>query len=185
MNAIELNKLSCGQRVNFFNKEFTKFENVSEFKYANNTLALATLYVYYEPAFIDVEGNLSIEGIVEPEIYQFGLNERTTYFNQLNDPKLETYKFEYVSKFGDFTDKSTGQFYAKAVKQDDTTVYINAFGIEKDIRNLIILDELTKVKMRINSFIEELEKLEKIAEYPFGIFVRAEKMHEIINKYKK
>ena len=185
MNAIELNKLRCGERVDFFNEEYTKFEDVSQFKYAGDTLALVTLDVYYEPAFINVEGNLSIEGIIEPEIYKFGLNERTAYFNQLADPKLETFKYEYVAKFGDFTDKSTGQFYAKAQKQDDTTVYINAFGKEKNIRNLIILDELTKAKMKIKSFIEELEKLEKITEYPFGIYVRADKMFELINKYKK
>jgi hypothetical protein len=37
----------------------------------------------------------------------------------------------------------------------------------------------------LSSFIKELESLNKIAEYPFGTYVQADKLQEIINKYKK
>lgn len=185
MNAIELNNLNTSERVSFFNEKYTKFECISQFKYAGGTLALATLSVYYEPAFINVEGNLSIEGIKESDIFQFDLDERTAYFNQLADPKLNTFKFDYVTKFCNVIDKTTDQLYAKARKIDDTPVYINLSGIEKNIRDLVFLDDLGIAKMKLKLFIGELEKLPKIAEYPFGIYVHADMLQEIIDKYKK
>jgi len=186
MNAKELNNLSLKDRTDYFNDKLEdKFEEVGLFKYADNSLALVTLYHSYRSAFIDVNGNFSINWVTVKEVYDFDHDERTAYLNQMCDSKLETFKFLYVGHFKDYIHKLNLEYFARAQTNNDEIVFVNIYGVEKPLRELNILNHSVRAKNDLNSFIEELEKLEKIAEYPFGTFIHADKLQEIINKYKK
>ena len=193
MNAKELNSLCTGKRTDYLNKlyssnhnyTYAKFAEVGLFKYAENSLALATLNGSLRSAFIDVNGNLSLMWITVNEVYNFDVDERTAYLNQMYDSKLDRFHFLYVGSFKDYMHKFNLEYFARAQTENDEIAFVNIYGVEKPLRELNILNQRVRAKNELDSFIFELEHMEKIAEYPFGIYVRADKLHEIINKYKK
>jgi GNAT superfamily N-acetyltransferase len=156
----QLNDLSSDDRKRYLQqKTGIKYSGVDEFKYANNTIAMALLDHNY--VFINFDGVPTIEGITYFDIKNFNEIGRRTYFNQKAGEKI----YDSIDSFN-YNDGNI----ALANKIDNTKVFIDLDGeetiegfTEGDVTNLTTVGRAAYYNIKLNT-----NKFSTISSFAYG-----------------